>query len=133
MVKLKAEGQFQEIILAYLNTIEDEVFIEKVNSGDKDLDDCENFIYNEMRKKAVHSRAFATDQEVFGLAVHYFEEDGIPKTKQSGGVVKTVKVDSHKSEELKPRPEPKVEKPKKVKPKAAAELEGQMSFDFGGM
>ena len=132
MVNLKAEGQFQQILLDYLNTIEDEVFIEKVNAGEKDLDDCENYIYNEMKKKAKQGRAFATDDEIYGLAVHYFDEDAIPKAKKGATPVKTVKVNAEKSEELKPRAEKPKPEPKKAEPKSD-QLEGQMNFDFGGM
>ena len=52
MTNLKAEGDFQNAILEYLNTVEDEVFIQKVNSGDKDLESFERWIRQEMRKRA---------------------------------------------------------------------------------
>lgn len=120
MTNLKAEGDFQQAILDYLNTIENPVFVEKVNNGNKGLEDCEDYIFSQMQKKAKHGRAVASDQEVFGLAVHYFEEDEIKKADKKAAPVKTVKVETAKT----------VEAPKVVKTSAAAELEGQLSLEW---
>ena len=122
MTNLKAEGRFQNVILEYLNTIEDEVFIQKVNSGDKDLESFERWIRQEMRKRAVDGCAIATDPEIFGLAMHYFEEDGIPKA--------TVKIPAKVVMSEKPVEKPKVEKPKVIKTSSSVDLEGQLSLEW---
>lgn len=124
MTNLKAEGDFQNAILEYLNTVDDAVFIEKVNTGNKDLESFESWIRQEMRKRAKGGYAIASDKEIFGLAVHYFEEDGIPKT--------TVKIPAKvvKAETAKQIEKPKVEKPKVIKTSSSVDLEGQLSLEW---
>ena len=77
MVNLNASNDFQRAILNYLNTLDDENLIKKINSGKKTLQGCQNYIYAEMRKRAQGGCAVASDAEVFGLVVHFFEEDSI--------------------------------------------------------
>ena len=122
MTNLKAEGDFQNAILEYLNTVEDEVFIQKVNSGDKDLESFERWIRQEMKKRVKDGCAIAKDQEIFGLAMHYFEEDGIPKA--------TVKIPAKVVMSEKPVEKPKVEKPKAIKTSSSVDLEGQLSLEW---
>lgn len=122
MTNLKAEGDFQKVILEYLNTVDDEAFIQKVNSGDKDLESFESWIRQEMKKRAKGGCAIASDQEIFGLAMHYFEEDGIPKAK--------VKISAKVVMSEKPVEKPKVEKPKVIKTSSSVDLEGQLSLEW---
>ena len=49
---------------------EDIVFAEKYNNCGKTIDDCFNYILSEARKRG--SSVCMTDDEVFGLAVHFF-------------------------------------------------------------
>lgn len=66
---------------------EDIVFAEKYNNCGETIDDCFNYILSEARKRG--SSVCMTDDEVFGLAVHFFDElkikvpDNIPECKVS--------------------------------------------------
>lgn len=118
MVTLAAKNNFQELILAHLNTLTNPVVIAKINSCGKTLDGCQAFITGEMRKRQQGGCAIASDQEVYGLAVHYFQEDEIPeKTVAHHTPVKAV-------------PVKKVEEPRKaaVVKKDNGQIEGQLSL-----
>lgn len=66
---------------------EDVVFSEKYNNCGKTIDDCFNYILSEARKRG--SSVCMTDDEVFGLAVHFFDEleikspDNVPECEVS--------------------------------------------------
>lgn len=121
MIALKAEGDFEIALKKYLDTNITEALTEKINAGAKTLTQCANFIISEMRKKAKGSCHVATDEEVYGLAVHFFEEDAIQGSNVATGMVKSKPVDEPKHEA----------KPDKKKDMKDFQLEGQMSiFDL---
>jgi hypothetical protein len=66
---------------------EDVVFSEKYNNCGKTIDDCFNYILSEARKRG--SSVCMNDDEVFGLAVHFFDEleikapDNVPECEVS--------------------------------------------------
>ena len=70
---------FENAIKEYLDARakEDVKFAEKYSNGKKSIEECCRFILGEMRKKAKSGMYGATDAEVFGLAVHYYDEEGI--------------------------------------------------------
>ena len=82
-LSLKAEGKNQEILLDYLEKNASEPLAEKINTGVKTLAGCWEFIRKEARKQAMNGVAVIEDAEVFGWAVHYFEEDDIKEGKIS--------------------------------------------------
>lgn len=82
-LSLKAEGKNQEILLDYLEKNASEPLAEKINTGVKTLAGCWEFIRKEARKQAMNGVAVIEDAEVFGWAVHYFEEDDIKEGKTS--------------------------------------------------
>ena len=84
------------------------------------LDECIDYIKSEARKKAQNGVAVIEDKEVFGWAVHYYDEDGNVKIDKTNAITKVEKVET------------KVEKPKPVvKVKKVDKDEGQMSlFDL---
>lgn len=115
-LQLKANGSFEEALLTFLETVKNDILEKKINAGEKTLGGCANFIESEMRKKAKHGVAVATDEEVYGLAIHFFEEDSIKEGKNQ--VIADVK-----------KVEVKKEKPKMAaEPKKEEQLEGQMSL-----
>lgn len=75
--KLKAETPPQKVILEYLEKNVSESLAERINSGDKTLQGCWNYIVNQAKQEAQNGCACCADNEVFGWAVHYFEEDQI--------------------------------------------------------
>lgn len=70
---------FENAIKEYLDARakEDIKFAEKYSNGKKSIEECCRFILGEMRKKATSGMYGATDAEVFGLAVHYYDEEDI--------------------------------------------------------
>ena len=118
--KLTASNTYEQVVLDYIESLDAPELFEKINAGDKGLSDCMSYVKSQARSKAVNGCAVLTDQEVFGMAVHYFEEDSIKK-----GATPSVKVE----------PKKQIEKPKTGKPKAPViaksnDIEGQMSFSF---
>lgn len=101
----------------------------KENNWDKfdenKLDDCIDYIKSEARKKAQNGVAVIEDKEVFGWAVHYYDEDGNVKIEKTNAITKVEKIEKVENVE-------KVEKPKPVvKVKKVDKDEGQMSlFDL---
>lgn len=70
---------FENAIKEYLDARakEDVKFAEKYSNEKKSIEECCRFILGEMRKKAKSGMYGATDAEVFGLAVHYYDEEDI--------------------------------------------------------
>ena len=120
-VNKTANNQAEQRVLEYLESLDSPELIRKINATDKDIPDALNYVKNQVRARAVNGCAAVEDIEVFGMIIHYFEEDSIKK-----GTSPTQKN----------RIEIKTQKPKEEKPKAAAvqktnDLAGQMSlFDL---
>ena len=116
MTKLTAEGAAQKRILDYINENASEALTEKINSGKKTMAGCFDYIKNEAKKQAVKGCACIEDKEVYGWAMHYFEEDSI----KEGEIKKRAAVYE---------PEPKKPEPKKPEPKKKTDnLDGQLDL-----
>lgn len=80
----------EEIIKTYLDSraASDPLFAEKYKNPKKSIQECIQFILGEAQSKAVKiggtAGAFMDDTEVFGLAVHYYDEDNIEVKKING-------------------------------------------------
>ena len=70
---------FKEIIKEYLDkrAKEDPLFAPSYAKPTKNIDDCCKYIIEEARKRKDGSCAVIKDEEVFGWAVHYYDEDDI--------------------------------------------------------
>lgn len=73
---MKGTDQFKQTIKAYLDgrASEDALFAKSYAKEGKTLDGCVTFILNQV--KASGCNGFA-DDEIFSLAVHYYDEDNI--------------------------------------------------------
>lgn len=82
----KATQAFQDIIKAYLDRFaqDDEMFAEKYRNPNKSIEECCSFIASTVKKMGVCG---LDDAEVFGLAVHYYDEDEIKFDKINYSVV----------------------------------------------
>lgn len=67
----------KEAIKAYLDkrAATDELFAVSYAKPKKNIDECFRYILGEARKRG--AEVCMTDEEVFGLAVHYYDEDDI--------------------------------------------------------
>lgn len=66
-------------ILEYIDKNASKELRAKIEASDKGISDCVQYIANQVREKAEDGCACCTDEEVYGLAIHYFEEDTIEK------------------------------------------------------
>lgn len=107
-----ATDQFQIIIQEYLNNraVEDSLFAETLKKPNKNIKDCITYILNEVKKSG--RQGFA-DEEIFGMAVHYYDEDDI----KAGSPINNVKIVTNKSDKGKSKeaaPEPKKKSKKDI-------------------
>ena len=72
-------AEFKQAIEVYLNSRQD--MKEKLNAKGKSLEGCCDYIFDVMRKRAEKNRGgksavglYAPPEEIFGLAVHYYDE-----------------------------------------------------------
>jgi hypothetical protein len=84
---MKASNSFKEIIQSHLQGVADKdpLFAETFKKPNKNIDDCITYILNEVKKSGCAGFA---DDEVYGMAIHYYDEDDIkPGAKVSAQVV----------------------------------------------
>lgn len=72
----KGTDKFKKIIKAYLDkrAAEDELFAPKYANPKKNIDECVDYIIGEVQKSG--RQGFA-DEEIYGMAVHYYDEDDL--------------------------------------------------------
>lgn len=125
----------ERIVAEYIDANASEVLVNKINKSNKGMSDCWNFIISQAKAKAGKNKAVGVaDSEVFGWAIHYFEEDSIKKgdTPKIEAKVETVKEDNVAAVAKEPIKIVKVEK-KPKEPKSDM-LPGQMTiFELMGM
>lgn len=129
-LNLEAKNPSQELVKNYLEQNVSDLLAEKINSGKKTLQGCWNYIVSEAKKKAVSGCACIEDREVFGWAVHYFEEDSIAECK-TAPAVKTVAPKTESKTEKKPTPKP-TPKPAPKAPEKKQAQEQMSIFDIFG-
>lgn len=73
---MKATEHFRQTIKAYLDerAKNDELFAVSYAKENKNMDDCVTFILNQVNRSKCMG---LTDEEVYSLAVHFFDEDDI--------------------------------------------------------
>ena len=98
------------IIADYLLTRDD--IQENLKKPNKSLKKMYEYITSQARKKALNGCAMLSDEEVFGMAVHYYDEDDLDVDK---------KVEEAKPEMVRHKVEVKVEPKKTEKPKKKKE------------
>lgn len=83
---MKTSNAFKETIKAYLEkrASEDELFAITYQKENKNLDECCNYVMECAKKGGCAGYA---DEEVFGWAVHYYDEDDIKNIKPISGKV----------------------------------------------
>lgn len=78
---MSAPNDFKQIIKAYLDerAEADELFAKAYAKENKSLDECCSYIMGEAKKRG--TAVAMKDDEVFGLAVHYYDEDNLKVSK----------------------------------------------------
>jgi hypothetical protein len=115
---MKASDNFKSTIEEYLinRVVTDSLFRESFKKEGKNIDDCITYILNKVQKSGCNG---FTDDEVFSMAVHYYDEDKIDigKPITNARVVVNHTVETPKVERSEPAPAKPKEKVK-AKPKA---------------
>jgi len=85
---MKGTEQFKATIQAHLESVasQDALFAKTLAKENKNIDDCVTYILNQVQKSGCNGFA---DSEIFGMAVHYYDEDDIKVGEpiKSGSVV----------------------------------------------
>lgn len=81
---MKGTDNFKKTISEYLDTRaeQDELFAVTLKKENKSIDECVNYILSEVQKSGCNG---FDDKEIFGMAVHYYDEDDIKKIKPVSG------------------------------------------------
>ena len=122
-------GEYQTRIKSYLVNNADEALANKILTSNKNIPDCFQFVLKEVEKEYIAkcgrtSGGYAcSDEHVYSLAIHYFDETSI---------IKEVKVVKPKVEEKVEEVKPKVEENKKPKAKKLTKEEREAN-SYGGM
>ena len=77
---MKSTDNFKRTIQDYLEVRvkTDELFAKSYAKENKNIDECVNFILSQVQKSGCNG---FTDDEIFGIAVHYYDEDNIKDIK----------------------------------------------------
>ena len=97
----------------------DELFAAKYANPKKSIDECCKYITGEAYAKAKNGCAVISDEEVYGMAVHYYDEENIEIRKAPS--VKTSSAEPELTEEQQEKLRKQAEK--EYKAKVMAELE----------
>ena len=83
---MKATDPFKRTIQAYLEqySTTDELFAESLKKPSKNIDDCITYILNTVQKSGCNG---FEDDEIFNMAIHYYDEDKIEVGKPISGKV----------------------------------------------
>jgi len=77
---MKASTTFEKIVYAHLESIaeKDPLFAETFKKPNKNITECVSYICQTVQKSGMNGVA---DEEVFAMAVHYYDEDSIKDIK----------------------------------------------------
>lgn len=97
------QNQGLKIICEYLMSRND--MVSKLDNPKKSIDGMWNYIVSEAKKKAVKNCAIISDEEVLGLAVHYYDEEDVGDAEQPSRLnLESAKAIVKKSVEKKKKP-----------------------------
>ena len=106
---MEATETFKKVISNHLQSVadSDSLFAETLKKPAKNLNECVTYIFNQVKKTGKNGFA---DDEIFSMAVHYYDEDNIEVGKSvSGKVIVNQHFEADKSSNTNPT---KTETPK---------------------
>ena len=79
---------FETAIKTYLDSVaeKDELFAKSYKKPNKSIKECCAFLMNEAKKAAKNGSIACKDDEIYGLAMHYYDEDDIKVGDAPAGV-----------------------------------------------
>ena len=115
--------QSEKMVKEYLDNYakEDAAFAKSYAKENKTFEECLKYIKQEARKQAQNGCAMIAKEEVFGWAVHYYDEDDIKVNQNIKANMATVP--NPKPEEPAEEPAGKKRAPRQSKKKAKAEAD----------
>lgn len=127
---MKGTDNFKQVIEEYVNNfaITNASFAEKLSNESKNIDDCITYILNKVKVSGCNGFA---DDEIFGMAIHYYEEQNVEVGKpiDTMVVVNRIMEQQNKAKEQEEQPQQVL---KLVKPKTKKAVEqiqsGQVSL-----
>lgn len=119
------------LVQLLINKCENDIQLKEciLNKENKNIDKCWNFIKYAMKQKALNGSYGATDDEVLGLAIHYYTEDNIEEPKQevkAQTIVKPIKKEIKKTIKKE-----QTDKKKPIKKTIDNNTQQLSLFDFG--
>lgn len=104
--------KFEDAIKVYLSDLaeNDVIFAKTLKKSNKSIDECCSYIIGEAKKAAANQSVIALrDEDVYNLAVHYYDEDDITAPVSTGGAkvvaaVEKPKATKRKKAAVKPAP-----------------------------
>lgn len=119
---MKGTETFQRVIKEFLDkrASEDELFAKDYQKPGKSIEKCCDFIISEVKKSG--RQGFA-DEEIFGMAVHYYNEDNLEYSKHQCTVVVNLSDQTKESLEKKAEEEFKQAKIAELRKRELAEKE----------
>lgn len=99
----KTGYSFEDAIKAHLDEVaaQDETFAKNYAKENKSIKECCNYIIGEMRKQQKNGVAALSDEETYGMAIHYYDEDDIKVDVKDATGVQVVKAASKDEAEKK--------------------------------
>lgn len=78
--EIKVSDPFRDVVISELTrrAQTEPLFSKSFHKENKNIDDCISFVLNTVKKSGI---AGFTDDEVFGMAAHYYDEDDITPDK----------------------------------------------------
>lgn len=75
-MSLTSTDRFKQVIKNKLKDIaeEDKLFAETLKKPNKNIEDCIKYILNQVKRSGICG---FEDQEIFGMAIHYYDEEDI--------------------------------------------------------
>lgn len=144
---MKTSEAFKKTIREYLEqrAKEDQLFAASYAKENKNIDECCNFILSEVQKSGCNG---FSDEEVFGMAVHYYDEDDIKNVKPVNAKVvvnhtielteedkrkaKEAALKEYEAKEIKKIEEARKKKLEKKAERVAKQEVAPLLFDFEG-
>ena len=144
---MKTTNNFKNTIQSYLEqrAKDDELFAASYAKPNKNIDECCNFILSEVQKSGCNG---FSDDEIFGMAVHYYDEDDIKNVKPVNARVvvnhtielteedkrkaKEAALKEYEAKEIKKIEEARKKKLEKKAEKVAKQEVATLLFDFEG-
>lgn len=107
-----------------------------LNKENKSLKECWDYVLGEVAKTMFRSGNFGCaagdDEDLYALAIHYYDEDDIKISKLPSDMKVKAKMDEEKKEEIieehEPKEEPKKEKVKRISKSKKDPIDGQISL-----